>query len=256
MKSDSFVNEKNTNKILTALIITVIPYAMSFILGFASFLPAFVLTVVKYTSIILLYSSILFWLENKSKADKIVFKIFISLALMILISTGIIFSITNQTFVLIAKAFPEKTYIQWIKFGFNIIIETLIVKYILENISDTLDNDIVNNDFEGGKLKKILFAILGIIVLTIYFIINTFRPKTLFNYGSLSIVNVILIFLVFLLIFAGIASSIGILIVDNDIGFKEEWHKCYNCDGTGKVTNDFGWKVKCPRCDGVGNLYY
>ena len=31
---------------------------------------------------------------------------------------------------------------------------------------------------------------------------------------------------------------------------------CKNCNGSGKVTNDNGWKVKCPRCDGTGGLYY
>ena len=32
------------------------------------------------------------------------------------------------------------------------------------------------------------------------------------------------------------------------------WTQCYKCDKTGKVRNDLGSYVTCPRCDGVGFL--
>ena len=32
------------------------------------------------------------------------------------------------------------------------------------------------------------------------------------------------------------------------------WTQCYKCDKTGKVRNDLGYYVTCPRCDGVGYL--
>ena len=62
-----------------------------------------------------------------------------------------------------------------------------------------------------------------------------------------------------------IAMAIGLVLViitliiegpNVNIGWQEEWHKCYNCNGSGEVTNDYGWKVTCPNCDGVGGLYY
>jgi hypothetical protein len=57
----------------------------------------------------------------------------------------------------------------------------------------------------------------------------------------------------------GLIMTIMTIIVegpDVTIGWQEEWHKCYNCNGTGKVTNDYGYRVKCSRCNGVGGLYY
>lgn len=42
----------------------------------------------------------------------------------------------------------------------------------------------------------------------------------------------------------------------SDVSFGEdEWHKCLKCDGTGKVRETYAY-VTCPRCDGVGALYY
>ena len=32
------------------------------------------------------------------------------------------------------------------------------------------------------------------------------------------------------------------------------WTQCYKCNKTGKVRNDLGFYVTCPRCDGVGYL--
>lgn len=35
-----------------------------------------------------------------------------------------------------------------------------------------------------------------------------------------------------------------------------EWTVCHKCGGDGKYTNDLGFNVSCPRCDGVGYLPY
>lgn len=32
------------------------------------------------------------------------------------------------------------------------------------------------------------------------------------------------------------------------------WDKCMKCGGDGKWTNDMGFRVTCPRCEGVGYL--
>ena len=32
------------------------------------------------------------------------------------------------------------------------------------------------------------------------------------------------------------------------------WTTCYKCSGSGKVRNDLGYYVRCPRCNGVGML--
>lgn len=39
-------------------------------------------------------------------------------------------------------------------------------------------------------------------------------------------------------------------------GVEDEWHKCMRCGGSGKVRSDSGYNVTCPRCKGVGALYY
>lgn len=32
------------------------------------------------------------------------------------------------------------------------------------------------------------------------------------------------------------------------------WERCLKCGGDGKVVNDLGFNVSCPRCNGVGYL--
>ena len=57
----------------------------------------------------------------------------------------------------------------------------------------------------------------------------------------------------------GVITLIAAFIVEGPnvtIGWQEEWHKCYNCDGSGKVRNELGYKVRCSRCNGAGGLYY
>ena len=35
---------------------------------------------------------------------------------------------------------------------------------------------------------------------------------------------------------------------------NDEWQTCHKCDGDGKVVNNLGYNVTCPRCHGVGKL--
>ena len=35
-----------------------------------------------------------------------------------------------------------------------------------------------------------------------------------------------------------------------------DWHTCIKCSGSGKVRNDLGYYVTCPRCNGLGALDY
>ena len=34
----------------------------------------------------------------------------------------------------------------------------------------------------------------------------------------------------------------------------DDWDKCLKCNGSGKITNENGFIIKCPRCNGVGYI--
>ena len=98
-----------------------------------------------------------------------------------------------------------------------------------------------------GFILVDIIGILFVIIMAVW--LNSWKFFSVEDFSKVFFVAVAigLILMIFSLIIEG---------PDVNIGWQEEWHKCYNCNGSGKVTNDFGWKVKCPRCNGVGGLSY
>ena len=97
-----------------------------------------------------------------------------------------------------------------------------------------------------------LFSISMYLIISIPIAFSKERVNT---YG-VEITSAQLIISVLILLICLFLIIIFPLVDYGNLGWQEEWHKCYNCDGTGKVRNDFGWYVTCPSCDGVGGLYY
>lgn len=93
------------------------------------------------------------------------------------------------------------------------------------------------------ELITVVFVIIGAIWL------NSWKFPSMEDFSKVLLVAMIV----------GVIIMIIALIVEGPnvtIGWQEEWHKCYKCNGTGKVRNDLGYYVNCPRCDGVGGLDY
>ena len=102
---------------------------------------------------------------------------------------------------------------------------------------------IINIGYVLVELIGVLFAI----IMAIYF--NSWKFFSIKDFSKVLFVAVIigLILMIFTLIIEG---------PNVNVGWQEEWHKCYKCNGTGKVTNNYGYRVKCPSCNGVGELPY
>ena len=73
---------------------------------------------------------------------------------------------------------------------------------------------------------------------------KTQRNKTVTKIISIVLVIALLIGCVFIVKSCIDASKSG----------DGEWETCHNCGGDGKVVNDLGINVTCPRCNGVGYL--
>ena len=98
-----------------------------------------------------------------------------------------------------------------------------------------------------GFILVELISVLFVIIMAVYF--NSWKFFSIEDFSKVLLVAMVI----------GLILTIIALIIEGpnvSIGWQEEWHKCYKCNGSGKVTNDSGWKVRCPRCDGVGGLYY
>lgn len=94
----------------------------------------------------------------------------------------------------------------------------------------------------GGALLIILGALAFIIIIGL--IINAVKSEK----GKTVIVIIALILLVAFCIF-GLVKCFGGITSDDG-----SWEKCLKCGGDGKVVNDLGYNVSCPRCNGVGYL--
>lgn len=101
----------------------------------------------------------------------------------------------------------------------------------------------INIGFVLVELIGVLFAI----IMAIYF--NSWKFFSIKDFSKVLFVAVII----------GLILTIFALVIEGpnvNVGWQEEWHKCYKCNGSGKVRNDYGWNVTCPRCNGVGGLHY
>lgn len=112
-----------------------------------------------------------------------------------------------------------------------------------------------------------LFTIIGMMLLVeillsnftvVYFVISLILASIAeviiilndFNAVRAKLIGVLL---VVALIFTGVTALFP-KSTSTDPDGVEGWTECYKCGKTGKVRNDFGIYVICPRCDGVGYL--
>ena len=96
------------------------------------------------------------------------------------------------------------------------------------------------------SLVGALLIISGVLAFIIImgFIITAVKSKK----GKTVIVIIALILLVAFCIF-GLVKCFGGITSDDG-----SWEKCLKCGGDGKIANDLGYNVTCPRCNGVGKL--
>ena len=81
-----------------------------------------------------------------------------------------------------------------------------------------------------------------------------FEEIKFFFYGNGT--ALLVLFLMILFIIFSLALKIGFWGVNNDIGFKETWHDCVKCGGSGKVWSGTKGYVVCTRCYGLGGFNY
>ena len=94
----------------------------------------------------------------------------------------------------------------------------------------------------GGALLIILGVLAFIIIISL--IINAVKSEK----GKTVIVIIALILLVAFCVFF-LVKCFGEITLDDG-----SWEKCLKCGGDGKIVNDLGYNVSCPRCNGVGYL--
>lgn len=97
----------------------------------------------------------------------------------------------------------------------------------------------------GGALLIILGVLAFIIIIALIF--NAAKSEK----GKTVIVIIALILLAAFCIF-GLAKCFGE--IGGTTSDDGSWEKCLKCGGDGKVVNDLGYNVSCPRCNGVGYL--
>ena len=86
-----------------------------------------------------------------------------------------------------------------------------------------------------GFILVELIGVLFVIIMAVYF--NSWKFFSIEQFSKVLLVAVAI----------GFVLTIIALIIegpDVSIGWQEEWHKCYNCNGSG-----------CSRCGGVGGYY-
>ena len=94
---------------------------------------------------------------------------------------------------------------------------------------------------------NIQFTIISSIIALIVLCISIIRNTSLHYEKIIAVALILALLLSFL--FSLIETS-----NNSDPDGVDGWTQCYKCNKTGKVRNDLGYYVTCPRCDGVGYL--
>ena len=242
--------------ILTCISLSLLSYVISF-LGQIGF-PLVLTNIINIILGIIVSSLLLKLFFQKFCSQNCSWLTYIPLALMISVLCGIAVRIVGGISPVVSEIFWDKFEIEKFLLGFvNFLqgITRIILTYYFISVIEKMDLDTIDPCETSNKEKLNYLSIsIGAIL---DFVVNSFSIfMSLTDYLRYNAVRIIVFVLVMTLLIIGIASWGAMVIINNDIGWQEEWHKCYNCNGSGKVTNDFGWKVKCPSCDGVGSLYY
>ena len=188
-------------------------------------------------------------------------------------------SIMLPTFLILGIFFIGTTFLfdfltQCISISIHAFIYMIVPLYIRYFKICFRKNSSTEEDKEHIKLYKKCFTFGSIatgISTALMLIVSFLLPEALIYYVIFSVIASLILEIIafakhydlsFLKIFAIV--NIAVLIISlipayaprntGDLDGVDGWTECYKCNKTGKVRNDLGFYVTCPRCDGVGYM--
>lgn len=241
--------------IVTCISLSLLSYAISF-LGRIGF-PLVLANIFNFILEIIVLSLLLKLFFQKFCSQNCSWLTYIPLALIISVLCGICLRIVGQISPVVNEIFWDDFEIKKLLHTFVDFLKTItriILTYYFIFVIETMDLDAIDprKTSNKQKLKYLSIAIEAIIG----FVASSLAISSLTDYLRYNAVRITVFLLVIILLIIGGASWGAMVLINNNVGWQEEWHECYKCNGSGKVTNDFGWKVRCPSCDGVGAFYY
>ena len=125
------------------------------------------------------------------------------------------------------------------------IIKSLAIAFIVITIAQSIISIFTNSNFELVQVSILIRQVFNGIAWFIVYLGIKQEEFTKINWTKLIVA--VLIVAVAYFAFSGKTTT-------NHSQGGDQWEVCHKCGGDGKVANDLGFNVSCPRCNGVGYL--